>query len=85
MRTAFHPTTGPLTDPLAEAGEKEARMFFFTAPSAATKTRIPTATSTFQTPRKPSRSSCSRTICYALSMPESHEKTRHPCHGGHAI
>jgi uncharacterized protein (TIGR02391 family) len=29
MRTAFHPNTGQLTDPLAEAGEKEARMAFF--------------------------------------------------------
>jgi uncharacterized protein (TIGR02391 family) len=29
MRTAFHPSTGRLTDPLAEAGEKEARMAFF--------------------------------------------------------
>ena len=29
MRTAFHPTTGALTDPLAEAGEKDARMALF--------------------------------------------------------
>lgn len=29
MRAAFHPSTGPLTDRLAEAGEKEARMAFF--------------------------------------------------------
>jgi uncharacterized protein (TIGR02391 family) len=29
MRAAFNPTTGPLTDPLAEAAEKEARANLF--------------------------------------------------------